>query len=96
MFFCEDPTDDWNDTTITAEAKYFDIITQSKKNIRFLHYNVGNSFSHTNNVKVYQFKAREIFQRNLQSKHEEKTGSNEYMYDFSVGYDTIDSSNIWI
>ena len=55
----EGPTQELDDTTLIAEAKYPINFAQSGK--RFLltvHYNGSNSFLFVNATKVYQFKAK--------------------------------------
>ena len=57
----EGPTQGLDDTTLTAEAKYFIDFTQPRK--RFVlspHYNESNSFLFANATKIYQFKAKDL------------------------------------
>ena len=55
----EGPTQELDDTTLTAEAKYPINFTQSgKRLVLSLHYTGSNSFLLVNAVKVYQFKAK--------------------------------------
>ena len=55
----EGPTQELDDTTLTAEAKYSINFTQSgKRFVLSLHYNENNSFLFVNTTKVYQFKAK--------------------------------------
>ena len=55
----EGPTQQLDDTTLTAEAKYPINFTQSgKRFVLSLHYNGSNSFLFVNATKVYQFKAK--------------------------------------
>ena len=57
----EGPTQGLYDTTLTAEAKYPIIFTQSRKRfVLSLHYNGSNSFLFVNAIKVYQFKAKTL------------------------------------
>ena len=57
----EDPTDELDDATITAEIKYSINITKSrKKSCLSLHYKASNSFLYTNGVKIYQFKGKKL------------------------------------
>ena len=45
LILCEEPTKGLDDTTLTAEAKYPIIFTQSRKRfVLSLHYNASNSF----------------------------------------------------
>ena len=56
----EGSTDGLEDTAITTEAEYFVHITKSRKKIYLsLCYNAVNSFLFANDVKVYQFKAKD-------------------------------------
>ena len=55
----EGPTQGFDDTTLTAEAKYPIKFTQSgKRFVLSLHYNGSNSFLFVNVTKVYLFKAK--------------------------------------
>ena len=55
----EGPTQWLDDTTLTAEAKYFIYLTQSgKRFVLSLHYNGSSSFLYVNATNVYQFKAK--------------------------------------
>ena len=55
----EGPTQWLDDTTLTAEAKYFIYLTQSRKRfVLSLHYNGSSSFLYVNATNVYQFKAK--------------------------------------
>ena len=57
----EDPTDELDDATITAEIKYSINITKSrKKSCLSLHYKASNSFLYANGVKIYQFKGKKL------------------------------------
>ena len=52
----EGPTQEWDDTTLTAETIYPINFTQSAKRfVLSLHYNASNSFLFVNAAKVYQF-----------------------------------------
>ena len=56
----EGSTDKLDDTTKTTEAEYSVNITKSEKKIYLsLRYNEVNSFLFSNDVKVYQFKAKD-------------------------------------
>ena len=56
----EGSTDGLDNTTLTARVKCSVNITRSRKKICLsLHYNAANSFSYTNGVKIYQFKAKD-------------------------------------
>ena len=55
----EGPTQGLDNTTLTAEAKYWINFTQSgKKLVLSLHYNGSNNFLFVNDTKIYQFKAK--------------------------------------
>ena len=56
----ERPTQGLDDTTLTAKAIYSISFTQSgKRFILSLHYNGSNSVLFVNDIKIYQFKAKE-------------------------------------
>ena len=56
----EGPTQRFDDTTLTAEAKNPINFTQSgKRFVLSLHYNGSNSFLFLNATKIYQFKAKD-------------------------------------
>ena len=56
------PTQELDDTTLTAEAKYSIIFTQPRKIfVLRLHYNGSNSFLFVNATKIYQFKGSANF-----------------------------------
>ena len=83
-------------------------INFTEKNKTFclsLHYNGTNSYLFVNGREIYKFKAKdsEILASPLClgniSKHwlidnMKKTGLNEYVYDFSVGYKAVDVDDI--
>ena len=55
----EGPTQELDNTTLTAEAEYPINFTQSgKRFVLSLHYNGSNSFLFVNATKIYQFKAK--------------------------------------
>ena len=55
----EGPTQGFDDTTLTAEAKYPINFTQAgKRFVLSLHYNGSNSILFANATKVYQFKVK--------------------------------------
>ena len=55
----EGPTQDLDDTTLTAKAKYPINFTQPKKRyVLSLHNNGSNSFLFASATKIYQFKAK--------------------------------------
>ena len=56
----EEPTQDLDNATITAEAIYpINFIESGKRFVLSLHYNGRKSFSFVNAVKMYQFKAKD-------------------------------------
>ena len=60
LIFCEGPTQELDNTTLTAEAKYPINLTQSgKRFVLTLHYNGSNSFLFVNATKMYNFKAKD-------------------------------------
>ena len=65
-----------------------------------LHYNGENSYLFVKRIGIYKFKAKDseivaipLYLRNTSKNFSvdnmKKTGLNEYVYDFSVGYDAI-------
>lgn len=57
----EDPTDQLDDATITAEIKYSINITKSRlESCLSLHYKGSNSFLYANGVQIYQFKGKNL------------------------------------
>ena len=55
----EGPTQELDDTTLTAESKCPITFTQpNKKFLLSLRYNISNSFLFVNATKIYQFKAK--------------------------------------
>ena len=59
LILSEEPTQGWDDTILTAEAKYPVNFAQSwKRFVLILHYNGSNSFLFVNATKVYQCKAK--------------------------------------
>ena len=95
-----------DDTTLTAEAQYFNIQLSNRKFCLSLHYNGSNSFLFLNVTKIYQFKAKgsELKKYPLQlgnisgdvsaSNIKKKTGLHGCLYDFSVDYRAFDTSII--
>ena len=60
LILSEGPTQELDDTTLTAEAIYPINFTQPNKRFALsLHYNGSNSFLFVNATKIYQFKACE-------------------------------------
>ena len=59
LIFGKGPTQGWDNTTLTAEAKYpINFSRSNKKPFLSLHYNGSNSFSFVNAIKLCQFKAK--------------------------------------
>ena len=59
LILCEGPTQELNDTTLTAETIQPINFTQSNKRfVLSLHYNGSNSFLFVDATKIYQFKAK--------------------------------------
>ena len=59
LIFGEGPTQGFDDTILTAEAKYpINFIRSGKRFVLSLHYNGRNSFLFVNATKIYQFKAK--------------------------------------
>ena len=95
-----------DNTTLTAEAKYS--INSSRSQRKFWispHYNWSNSLLFINATKIHQFKAKDSdikryplclgnISKDVSVDNMKKTGLNRYVYDFSVDYDIIDTSNI--
>ena len=87
--------------TLTAEKMY-----SIKKIICFsLHYNGANSYLFVNGAEIYKFKAKdseivasplclENISKDWSTDNMKKTGSNGYVYDFSVDYDSTDVDDI--
>ena len=101
------PTQGLDDTTLTEQAEYS--ISFSRSNRKFcliLHYNRSNSFLFVNTTKIYQFKAKDsetkkyplclgnILKDFTSNNMKKKTGLNGNVYEFSVDYNIIDTSNI--
>ena len=60
LILSEGPTQGLYDTTLTAEAKYPNNFTQSRKRfVLSLHYNGSNCFLFVNITKIYQFRAKD-------------------------------------
>ena len=56
----ERPTQELDDTTLTAEAKYLNNFTQlGKRFVLSLHYNGSNNFLFVDARKIYQFKVKD-------------------------------------
>ena len=59
LIFGEGPTQELDDTTLTAEAKYsINFVQPIKRFALSLHCNGSNSFLFVNSTKIYQFKAK--------------------------------------
>ena len=79
---------------------------QKRTFVLSLHCNGGNSFFYANGVKMYQFKAKDSkikpcpfclgnISKDFTVDNTKKTGLNGYMHDFSVDYNSIETSDIW-
>ena len=95
--------------TLTAEKIYSINFTATKKNCLSLHYNGAISYLFVNGKEIHKFKAKDseivvtplCFKRNIRNISKDwsvdnlkKTGFNDYVYYFSVGYDAIAVDNI--
>ena len=95
-----------DDSTLTAEAQYsFNFSRSNRKFCLSLHYNGSNSFLIVNATKIYQFNAKDSeikkyllhlgnISKDLTANNMKKAGLNGYVYDISVGYNIINTSNI--
>ena len=95
-----------DNTTLTTEAKYSINFSRSQRKFWIsLHYNWSNSLLFINATKIHQFKAKDSdikryplclgnISKDVSVDNMKKTGLNRYVYDFSVDYDIIDTSNI--
>ena len=92
--------------TLTAEKMYAINFTFTKKKFCLsLHYNGANSRLFVNGTEIYKFKAKDSeivpsllclgnISKDWSIDNMNKTGSNEYVYDFSVDYDATDVDDI--
>ena len=99
------PTQGLEDTTLSAETQYSINFSRSNRKFRFsLHYNGSNSSLFVNATKIYQFKAKnsEIkkyllclgnISGNFSANNMKKAGLNGCVYDSSVDYKTLDTSD---
>ena len=97
----EDPTRRLDGTTLTAEKKYLNDCTVTRKEFCLsLHYNGANSYLFVNGAKVHKFNAKDseilatqLFLGNISKEffvdNKKKTELNGHVYDFSVDYDSI-------
>ena len=97
----ESPTQGLDDTTLTAEKGYLINFTEFRKKCCLtLHYNVANSYLFVNGVEIYKFNAKDSeintiplclgnISKEFSVDSMKETGLNEYVYDFSVDYNTI-------
>ena len=100
------PTQTLDYATLTAGAEYsIDFSRSQRKFCLSLHYNGRNSFLLVNATKIYQFKAKDSemkkyhlslgnISKDSRANNMKKAGLNGYVYEFSVDYDIIDTSNI--
>ena len=87
--------------TLTAEKMYSISFTVTKKKFCFsLHYNRANSYLFVNGTEIYKFKAKDSeivatplclgnISKDWSADNVKKAGFNGYIYDFSVGYDSM-------
>ena len=99
----EGTTQEWDDTTLTAEAKYSINFTQSgKRFVLNLHYNGRNSFLFVNATKLYKFKVKNSdikdyvvclvnVSNNFTINNMKKAGLKGVVNFFSVGFNPIDN-----
>ena len=92
--------------TLTAEKMYSINFTITKMKFSLsLHYNGANSDLFVNGTEIYKFNAKDSeivatplcfgnIWKDCSIDNMEKTGFNDYVYDFSVGYDDIEVENI--
>ena len=107
LIFHEGSTQRSDDTTLTPEAQYS--INFSRSNIKFslsLHCNGSNNFLFVNATKIYPYEAKDFEIKiyslclgNLSgdfsaSNMKKKTALNGCVYDFSVDYRALDTSDI--
>ena len=102
----EGPTQGFDDTTVTTEAKYSINFTQwNRKFCLSLHFNGSNSFLCVNATKTYQFKAKDSEIKkyplclgnvsiDFSANNLIKIGLNGSVHNFSVDYFIIDTSII--
>ena len=107
LFLGEEPIQRFDDTTLTAEAKYPINFTQSEKRFVFsLHYNGSNSFLFVNATKIYQFIAKDsqvkdytLCLGNISKDFKiynmkKKTGLKGSVNFFSLDFSPIDTNDI--
>ena len=92
--------------TLTAEKMYSINFTVTKKNVSLsLHYNRANSYLFMNGTEIYKFKVKnseivatplrlENISKDWSADNMKKTGSNGYVYNFSVDFDATDVDDI--
>ena len=97
----KDPTQVLDGTILTAEKFYSINFTEnSKKFCLSVHYNGANSYLFVNGTEIYKFKAKDSeivstplslgnISKDFPVDNMKKTGSNGFVYDFSVDYDAI-------
>ena len=95
-----------DNTILTTAALYSIKFSRSERQFcLILHYNGSNSFLFANVTKIYRFKAKsfeikpyplrlENISRYFTANNMKKTGLNGYVYNFSVDYNIIGTSNI--
>ena len=102
----EGPTQGLDDTTLTAEAKYPIMFTQSRKRLVLsLHYNGSNSLLFVHATKVYLYKAKNLeikdyalclanVSKDFTVNNLKKTGLKGVVKIFSVDFNPVDTNNI--
>ena len=101
IIFGKGPTPELDGNTLTAEKLYSINFTENNKKFCLsLHYNRANSYLFVNGTEIYKFKAKDPqivatplcignISKDFSVDNMKKTGSNGYVYDFSVDYDAI-------
>ena len=94
------------ESTLTAEKMYSINFAVTKKNFCLsLHYNGANSYLFVNGTEIIKFKAKDSeivasplclgnIYKDCSTDNLKKTGLTGYVYDFSVGYNTVTVDDI--
>ena len=100
----EGPTQELDDTTLTAEKKHSINFTENSKKICLsLHYDGVNSYLFVNGTKIHKAKDSEIaatplcvgnISNTFSIDNMKKTGLSGYIYDYSANYDAISVNDI--
>ena len=106
LIILKGPTVESKGTTFTAEVEYSINFSRSPRKLcSSLHFNGINSFLFVNATKIYHIKAKDSeinkyplclgnISKSFTANKMKKTGLNGYIYEFSVDYNIIDTSNI--